>query len=272
VQELEELEIGLLLEAIYRRYGYDFRNYALASMRRRVRQALRDEQARTVSALLEKVLHDPACMERVLFTFSVRVTSMFRDPAFYLAVRGNVVPLLRTYPFVRIWDAGCSTGEEVYSLAILLEEEGIYNRCRLYATDMNTALLSRAEAGIFPLTTVAEYATNYLNAGGRRAFADYYTAGRESVIFHPALRQNIVFAQHNLVTDGGFNDFHMVLCRNVMIYFNRELQDRVHRLLYDSLVMFGFLGLGSKETVQFAPYEVCYEELGGRHRLYRKVR
>ena len=228
-----------------------------------------DEGARTISALQERVLHDPRCLQRLVLALSVNVTSLFRDPPFYKALRERVVPLLRTYPKVRIWHAGCATGEEVYSFAILLEEEGLYDRCHIYATDMNESVLKSAAAGEFPLRAVREGAANYARGGGPRGFACYYTARDEVAVMRPSLRRNIVFAQHNLVTDRSFNEFNVVFCRNVLIYFNRDLQGRVHRLLYQSLARFGFLALGAKETVRFSPHEHAYEDLG--ERIYRKV-
>lgn len=269
--ELEEIEIQLLLEGVAQHYGYDFRNYALASLKRRIWNTMRAEQAKTVSALQEKVLHQPACMERFLLALTVNVTAMFRDPGFYLAFRTKVVPMLRTYPFIRIWHAGCSTGEEVYSMAILLYEAGLYDRCRIYATDMNTAVLSKAKEGIFPLVKMQEYTGNYLRAGGDQSFSNYYTAAYEHAIFRPWLRDRITFSQHNLATDGSFNEFNVVLCRNVMIYFNKTLQEHVHRLLYESLSMFGVLGLGHAESLKFTPHEQHYTEIVSGERLYRRV-
>src|SRR5947209_3605604 len=266
--EVEALEVRLLLEGVFRRYGFDFRDYASASIERRVRNQVRAEGLGSISELQGKLLHEPACMERFLLTATVNVTAMFRDPSFYRAFRTAVVPHLRTYPFLRIWHVGCSTGEEVYSIAILLHEEGLYPKCRIYATDMNEEVLARAKAGIFPPDLVQEYTGNYLRAGGTGSLSDYYTAKHGNVIFQRSLSENIVFAQHNLVTDGSFNEFHVIICRNVMIYFNPALTVRVHRLLYESLGMFGLLGLGSSETIKLTPYEACYEEFDGHERIY----
>ena len=270
--ELETLEIQLLLEGLFRYYGFDFRNYALASLKRRIWNTIRAEQLTTVSGLQEKVLHDPGCLERFLLGLSVHVTAMFRDPSFYLAFRQNVVPLLRTYPFIRIWHAGCSTGEEVYSMAILLQEEGLYNRCRLYATDMSDMVLRKARAGIFSLESMQEYTQNYLQAGGKRSFSEYYTAAYDHALFRSSLKENIVFSQHNLAIDGSFNEFNVILCRNVLIYFNPVLQERVHNLLYESLSRFGVLGLGRQESLKFTPHEQHYEALEKREKLYRRIR
>lgn len=271
MSELEEIEIQLLLEGIARYYGYDFRNYALASLRRRIANVLHAERLPTISALQNKVLHDPACMERFLLALTVNVTAMFRDPQFYLTFTTKVVPLLRTYPFIRVWHAGCSTGEEVYSMAILLHEAGLYERCRIYATDMNATVLSKAKEGIFPLDRMQDYTQNYLRAGGTRSFSEYYTAAYERAIFRPWLKEHITFSQHNLATDGSFNEFNVVLCRNVMIYFNQVLQEHVHNLLYNSLSMFGVLGLGHAESLKFTPHEHNYEEIGSGSRLYRRI-
>ncbi len=269
--ELENIEIMLLLEGVYRYYGFDFRDYAIASIRRRIWNAVRAENLSSISALQERVLHDAACLERFLLNISVSVTAMFRDPLFYLTFRRRVVPILRTYPFIRIWHTGCATGEEVYSMAILLQEEGLYDRCRIYATDMNELVLKQAREGIFPLNRMQEYTANYLKAGGLRSFSEYYTAAYGNAIFSASLRDNIVFSQHNLAMDGPFNEFNVIMCRNVLIYFNKTLQERVHNLLYESLVMFGVLGLGQQETVKFNPYESAYEELERGSRLYRRV-
>jgi chemotaxis protein methyltransferase CheR len=270
--DLERVEIELLLEGIYRHYGFDFRSYAYSSVRRRLWKRLEAEGGlTTISQLQAKVLHDTDAMERLLLDLSVNVTSMFRDPGFYLAFRESVVPMLRTYPFIRVWHAGCSSGEEVYSVAILLEEEGLLDRTRVYATDINDVVLQHARNGIFPLNRMQEYTENYIKAGGKRSFSEYYTAKYDGALFSPALTRNVVFAQHNLVTDRSFSEFNVIFCRNVLIYFDRELQQRVHALFYDSLAMFGILGLGSKESLKFSKYEACYEKLHPREKLYRKA-
>ena len=270
--DLETLEVQLLTEGMYRHYGFDFRDYSTPSLRRRIWKRVYAEGLTTISGLQEKVLHESACMERMLLDLSINTTAMFRDPTFYLSFRRKVVPLLRTYPFVRIWHAGCSTGEEVYSLAILLTEEGLYDRCRIYATDINETVLQRAKDGIFPLTTMQENTSNYNTAGGTGTFSQYYTARYDYAIFRPALRENVVFAQHNLVTDASFNVFNVILCRNVLIYFNNPLQDRVQKLFLDSMDTFGILGLGKKETVRYTTVSNNYEEIDGEERIYRRVR
>ncbi|MEX0714822.1 MAG: protein-glutamate O-methyltransferase CheR [Pirellulales bacterium] len=260
----------MLLEGVFRRYGFDFRDYAYSSIRRRIWTMIAAEELQTIAQLQEKLLHDRDCMERFLLTVTVHVTSMFRDPGFYLALRAKVVPLLRPTPFFRVWHVGCSTGEEVYSMAILLTEEGLYPKCRVYATDMSEAVLAKAKAGIFPASALPEYTANYQQAGGQRSLSDYYTSGHEHVIFQRTLSQGTVFSQHNLVTDASFNEFQVILCRNVMIYFNKPLADRVHDLLFDSLAIGGFLGLGSKESIRFTPHEACYEEFDASEHLYRR--
>ena len=269
--ELELLEIELLLQAIYRRYSFDFRDYAPSSLRRRLWRRARAEGVSTLSALQDKVLHEPACMERLLNDLSVTTTSMFRDPSFWRAFREQVVPVLRTHPFLRIWTAGCSTGQETYSMAILLAEEGLLDRTRIYATDVNATILARARAGMFPLARMREATSNYIRAGGTRAFSDYYVAGYDSARLSRSLTDTVVWGQHNLVSDGSFNEFHVVLCRNVLIYFAKPLQDRVHGLIHASLAPFGVLGLGSREALRFTALEDRYEPVVAAERLYRRI-
>jgi len=270
--DLERIEIELLLEGIFRHYGFDFRSYAYASIRRRLWKRIEEERLPSVSALQERVLHEPEMMEKLLLDLSINVTSMFRDPGFYVAFREHVVPLLRTYPFIRIWHAGCSTGEEVYSMAMLLREEGLYDRSRIYATDINEVVLKRAKAGIFPLERMQEYTDNYMRAGGKRSFSEYYTAKYGGALFDQSLTKNVVFSQHNLVTDRSFSEFNVILCRNVLIYFDKTLQSKVHSLFYGSLAMFGVLVLGSKETPRFMAHEECYEQIAPPQKIFRKVR
>jgi len=270
--ELEQIEIELLLEGIYQHYGFDFRSYAYASIRRRLWKRIEAEGLSTISGLQDQVLHNPPMMEKLLLDLSINVTSMFRDPGFYRVFREQVIPTLRTYPFIRVWHAGCATGEEVYSMAILLEEESLYERSRIYATDINEVVLQKAKSGIFPLERMQEYTENYIAAGGKRAFSDYYTAKYGGALFSPGLTKNVVFSQHNLVTDRSFSEFNVILCRNVLIYFDKTLQSRVLTLFYDSLATFGILALGSKESLRFSPYEECYEQINGPEKIYRKVR
>ena len=270
--ELERVEIELLLEGVFRHYGFDFRAYAFSSMRRRLWKRVESERLANLSELQALVLHDELAMERLLLDLSVNVTSMFRDPLFYETFRRDVLPLLRTYPFIRIWHAGCSTGEEVYSVSIMLEEAGLADRCRIYATDINDVVLQQARRGIFPLDRMQEYTENYIRAGGTRSFSEYYTAKYDGALFEQRLTRNVVWAQHNLVTDRGFSEFHAIFCRNVLIYFDKDLQDHVHSLFYDSLVRLGVLCLGSKETLKFSRYESCYERLDSSEKIYRKVK
>ena len=270
-ENVEALELDLLLEAVFRLHGFDFRDYARTSMRRRIANIMRHEEVRTISALQEKVLHDRGCWERFLNGISVNVSAMFRDPGFFLAFRQHALPVLRTYPFIRIWQAGCSLGEEAYSLAILLEEEGLYDRSLIYATDINEVTLRQAREGIYPAELMQKYTQNYLHAGGQRSFSEYYTARYDFAILRPALQRNIVFSQHNLVGDAPFNEFNVILCRNVMIYFNRGLQERTHQLFLQSLGMFGILGLGSRESLRFMPQEHLYEPLVAGEKLYRRI-
>jgi chemotaxis protein methyltransferase CheR len=269
--ELEQLEIELLLEAVYRRYGFDFREYAQASLKRRLWRRAIAENVGSITELQARLLHDPQCMERLLLDLSINVTAMFRDPSFYLAFREKVVPLLRTYPFTRIWCAGCSTGEEVYSLAILLHEEGLYERTRIYATDINEAVLATARLGEFPLAKMQQYTQNYLKGGGKHDFSRYYLSAYDAARFSRNLLENVVFAQHNLAMDRAFQQFNVILCRNVMIYFDRALQERVHGLFHESLERFGILALGHKESLSFTSYGQKYESLDDAERLYRKI-
>jgi chemotaxis protein methyltransferase CheR len=270
-ENLEALEIQLLLEGVYRRYGFDFREYAPASLKRRLWRRVYAEGLTSISQLLDRLLHEPGCMERLLLDLSINVTAMFRDPTFYVALREKVVPLLRTYPFTRIWTAGCSTGEEVYSLAIVLHEEGLYDRTRIYATDINETVLGRARAGVFALDKMQQYTQNYIRAGGTRAFSEYYVAAYDGAQFSRSLLDNVVFAQHNLAMDSAFNEFNLIMCRNVMIYFDKTLQDRVHELFYESLETFGVLALGHKESIGFTSLAGKYEDLDTAERIYRKI-
>jgi chemotaxis protein methyltransferase CheR len=270
--DTEAIEISLLLEAVYQRYGFDFREYAPASLKRRLWRRVLGEGLTSISQLQDRLLRDQACMGRLLLDLSINVTAMFRDPSCYLAIREQVAPLLKTYPFTRIWVAGCSTGEEVFSLAITLQEEGLAGRYRIYATDINEAVLERARSGVFPLDKMQQYTQNYIKAGGKRAFSEYYVAAYDGAQFASALTEDVVFAQHNLATDRSFNDFNLIMCRNVMIYFDRTLQDRVHALFYESLERLGVLVLGHKESITFTPFRDHYEVLDIEERIYRKVR
>jgi chemotaxis protein methyltransferase CheR len=266
-----DIELRMLMEAVYLKYNYDFRDYTGASQKRRVLHALHQMECETVSALQAKVMHDPQAFARLLQYLTIPVTEMFRDPEYYAAVRSQVVPFLQTYPSLKIWIAGCSTGEEVYSMAILLKEEGLLERSLVYATDINPESLEAARRGVFPLDRMRLYTENYQNAGGKRAFSDYYTAAYGGALFDRALVENVTFADHSLATDSVFSETHFVSCRNVMIYFNRRLQNRVLGLFHDSLCHRGFLGLGSKESIEFSSYASRFDVLARRERVYRKV-
>lgn len=271
LNELQEIEINLLLEGLYQKYGYDFRGYVRASLCRRILNRMKAERLPTITALLEKVLHEQGYLERLLNDLSIRMTEMYRDPDFFAAFRNEVVPLLRELPEIRIWHAGCATGEEVYSMAILIQEEGLADKTTIYATDMNEKALTAAQKGAFPLKKMQQYTKNYLKAGGSKAFSEYYTTDHQFAYFQPSLAEKLIFAQHNLVTDGSFNEFHVILCRNVMIYFDHGLQQQVHRLMYNSLAAGGFIGLGSKESLLFMPKGIQYAEFNLHERIYRKM-
>lgn len=269
--ELEELEIDLLLEAIQRCYGYDFRDYARASVRRKVRSIARSVGVVHVSELIPRLIHDQQLFGSIVGAFSTPVTEMFRDPPFFRFLRETVVSYLRTWPFVRIWLAGCATGEEVYSLAILLKEEGLYEQCTLFATDFVDASLRKAQEGIYPLASMKTAIGNYQQSGGRGLFSDYYHACYDSVIMDASLRENVTFANHNLVTDGIFSEVHLILCRNVMIYFNSALQKRVLNLFHDSLLHGGFLALGSKESLRHHEFDGKFADLEPAWKIYRRT-
>jgi chemotaxis protein methyltransferase CheR len=268
--ELERLELDLLLEAIHRAYGYDFRGYALASLRRRLWRRTDLEGLRSLSGLQERVLHDPHAMERLLSDLSINVTEMFRDPGCHAALRDQVLPLLRTHPFIRIWVAGCSTGEEVMSIAIMLREQELLGRALIYATDIDAEVLAQARTGTYALDRIQGYTRNYLAAGGQSSFSSYYTVDGNRAVFDPALLADVVFAQHNLASDRSFNEFHLVVCRNVLIYFGRELQDRVLELFDESMARRGVLALGRKETLRGTAIEDRYEALVEAERIYRR--
>ena len=265
-----DIEIRLLIEAIYLKYSYDFREYSGASIKRRVLHALRQLECATISALQERVLHDPHMFMQLLQYLTIPVSEMFRDPEHFLALRREVVPLLRTYPSLKIWIAGCSTGEEVYSMAILLREEGLLERTIIYATDINPTSLEKAKQGIYSLERVRDYTESYQRAGGQRSFSDYYTAAYGHAIFDSSLRENVTFADHSLATDSVFSETHLVSCRNVLIYFNKTLQDRAFGLFHESLCHRGFMLLGSKETLDFSAYSDRFETLTRPERIYRK--
>jgi len=265
-----DIELKLLLEAIFQRYHCDFRGYAMSSLRRRLRQAMDRFGADSLSVLQGRVLHDAHAMSILLDYLTVQVSEMFRDPTHFLALRRDVLPILATYPSLKIWIAGCSTGEEIYSMAILLEEEGLLDRAIIYATDVNDEALRKAEAGVYALDRVAGFSENYAKAGGKGSLSDWYTAAYNGVVFDRRLRRNVVFSDHSLATDGDFTETHLVLCRNVLIYFDRELQDRAIALFEQSLVPRGFLALGSKENLRVSSHAAAFDTFDMHGRIYRK--
>lgn len=267
---IDESELRLLMETIYLTYSYDFRNYTSASQKRRVLQAMASFECPTVAALQAGVLKDPTLFMQLLQYLTIPVSDMFRDPTFFRALREQVVPVLQTYPSLKIWIAGCSTGEEVYSLAILLREEGLLERSLIYATDINPQSLDKARQGIFPLGRIQGYTANYQQAGGKQAFSDYYMAAYDSVIFDKMLSANVIFADHSLATDSVFSETQLVLCRNVLIYFNKTLQDRALGLFHESLSHRGFLGLGSKESIEFSGFASHFKSVDRPERIFRK--
>lgn len=268
--ETQNIELQLLLQAIYLKYGYDFRNYAKASIRRRIQHRLLKDGFDSISAMQHKLLYDVSFFETLLLDMSINVTEMFRDPNFYLALRQFVVPMLKNFPFLKIWHAGCSTGEEVYSMAILLKEEGLYDRAQIYATDMNEVVLKQARDGIFNISRLKQYTANYQKAGGQESFSDYYSAHYDHVVMDKSLKENILFSDHNLATDGVFGEMNLILCRNVLIYFNRDLQHRALGLFLESLCAEGFLCLGSKESIRFSEYSKSFEDVVKNEKIYLK--
>ena len=269
--ENEKIEFDLILEAIYQKYGYDFRNYAKASLRRRLRYRLSQSNLKTISEMQHKLLNDKKFFDTLLLDLTINVTEMFRDPSFFKALREIVISELKKQPFIKVWHAGCSSGEEIYSTAILLKENGMYESSLIYATDTNEMVLDKAKSGIFPIEKMKDFTVNYRKAGGLASFADYYTARYDNAIMDNSLKKNIVFSNHNLVTDSVFGEMDLIMCRNVLIYFNRDLQDRVFRLFMDSLRPGGFLCLGSKETVRFSSLSENFENVIEKERVYRRI-
>ncbi len=269
--DTENIEIQLLLEAVHLKYGYDFRDYARASVKRRVMHRKNLAGIATLAEMQHRILYDIEFFERLLLDLSINVTEMFRDPSFYAALRKDVIPILKTYPFIKVWHAGCSTGEEAYSMAILLKEEGLYDRTQIYATDFNDMVLQKAREGIYSIEHIKDYTLNYQRAGGKTSFVEYYTAHHNSIILDRSLKKNMVFANHNLETDGVFGEMHLILCRNVLIYFNKTLQSRVIKLFHESLCRLGILCLGSKETLRFSDHAQAFEDVVSDEKIYRKT-
>jgi chemotaxis protein methyltransferase CheR len=269
-EQTEDIEIRLLLEALYSRYHYDFRQYAMASIKRRLRQAREQLGFVTFSALQEALLHEPPMLPRVLGYLTVQVSEMFRDPSYFRTIREKVVPHLRTYPSLKVWIAGCSSGEEFYSLVVLFREEGLEERTLFYATDVNQEALRSAEAGIFDLGRVQLFTENHRKSGGKSSLSDYYQAAYDKVAFDKSLRRNTVFADHSLVTDAVFAEMHLISCRNVLIYFNKALQDRALGLFKDSLARKGFLGLGAKESLRFSQHAAAFADFVREEKIYQR--
>lgn len=268
--DVSEIELNLLLEAVYQRFRYDFRNYSLASVRRRVARAMTEFGCPTISSLQERMLHDPKVFPKLLQLLTVQVSDMFRDPPFFLAMRERVVPFLRTYPSLKIWVAGCSSGEEVYSMAILLKEENLFDRTIIYATDINAEALRRAQTGVYALDRVAAFTENHRLAGGRVSLSNYYTAAYGSAVFDRALLKRVVFSDHSLATDHVFAEVQLITCRNVLIYFDRTLQDRALSLFKDALCRRGFLGLGGKESLHVSTQAGSFTEFAPQERWYQR--
>lgn len=269
-KDLEKIEIDLLLEGIHRRYGYDFKHYSYSSLKRRLIHARDQAQLDHFTELLDRLLHDESFFDQFLKHMSITVTEMFRDPPFYQAIREKIIPVLKTFPFVKIWHAGCATGEEVYSMAILLQEEGFLDRVRIYATDFNKHALDMAQNGVYPSKDIENYTANYKAAGGKRNFSDYYSAGYELTKFKDSLKEKMTFSYHNLVTDGVFGEMNLIICRNVLIYFDKELQNRVLGLFTESLRHGGFLCLGSRETLNFTDVKPLFDTIDAKQKIYKK--
>lgn len=266
-----DIELQLLIEAIYLRYHYDFRDYSRASLKRRLTAALARFGCGTLSQLQDRVLHDPTAFPGLLDFLTVQVSEMFRDPKYFLALRERVMPMLRTYPSLKVWVAGCSTGEEVYSLAILLKEEGLLERTIIYATDINVKALEKAEAGVFEIDRIAGFTENHRRSGARSSLSDYYTAAYGSAVFDKALRKHVVFSDHSLATDSVFAEVQFVSCRNVLIYFDRVLQDRAIGLFREALGRKGYLGIGSKESLRFSTHFDAFDEVSREDRIFQKA-
>jgi chemotaxis protein methyltransferase CheR len=268
--ENQDIEIRLVEEAIFEKYGYDFRNYSQAHVKRRIMNRFNISGLKTLSEMNHEIIYNPKFADALLMDLSITVTEMFRDPSFYQALREEVIPVLRHYSFIKIWHAGCSSGEEVYSMAIILKEEGLYDKTQIYATDFNPYIIRQAKEGLYPINRMKEFTVNYQKAGGMGSFSDYYTASNETAKLLDALKKNIVFATHNLVTDSVFAEVNLVVCRNVLIYFDRQLQDKVIRLFIDSLPGGGILCLGSKESLQFSDHYEVFNPLIGEEKIYIK--
>ena len=268
---IQDIEIDLLVEGLHRRYGYAFQDYSRASLKRRILSFISNNGIGHISEIIPKMLRDIQFQESLIGGISVPATEMFRDPHLFAVLRQQVIPILRSYPFINIWHAGCATGEEVYSLAILLKEEGLYDRCQIFATDLSHEALRKAQEGVFPLERMREFTGNYQKAGGVGAFADYYHAKYKRAKMVDYLKTNITFAHHNLATDGVFIQAHLIFCRNVMIYFNEALQNRVLNLFHDALERDGFLCLGKQESLQFSSVVNAFKFVDNEEKIYRLI-
>ena len=266
-----EAQYDDFLRSLKLKSGFDFSEYTKASMHRRISRFMINHHIKALEELENFIYGDAALFERFVEDLTVNVTEMFRDPSFYQALRSKVVPYLKTYPHIRVWDAGCSTGEETYSLSIMLHEEGLLKKSRIYATDINHKVLLSAKEGIYPISYMKEYSRNYLNAGGKHSLSEYYHAQYNSAIMDAALRTNVLFSAHNLAQDGSFNEFNLIVCRNVLIYFNKDLQERVLALFMESLPIFGFLVLGSKESLRFSKVEKYFEVIDLKEKIFRRI-
>ena len=270
--EIENLEVELLVEAVFKRYGYDFRHYSRASLKRRIYNFLSKTSFNKPTEIIPQLLYDRTLLESLIYNLSITVTEMFRDPFVYKTIREKVISFLKTYPFIKIWHAGCSTGEEAYSIAILLKEEGLYDRSQIYATDFNDEALEKAKQGIYPIENIKEYTANYQACGGKESFSKYYHSKYGSVIMNQELNKNITFANHNLASDTVFGEMQLIMCRNVLIYFDQPLQNRALKLFYESLALNGFLCLGTKESIQFSDFQEHFKTINKKARIYQKRR
>ena len=272
ISEIHNTELSEFLSSVFYCYGYDFSDYSKASVKRRIIRFMSMYKLKDIFHLKHLIINDEEFFKLFLEEFTVNVTEMFRDPALYKFIRNQIVPHLSTYPYLKVWHAGCSTGEEVYSMAIVMEEEGIYDKTKLYGTDINQKVLIQAKKGIFSVESMKTYTNNYINSGGGRAFSDYYIAKYDGVLFDKTLKRNMVFSAHNIVSDSSFNEFNMIVCRNVMIYFNKDLQNKAVELFYNSLIMFGYLVLGNKESLLFSRLKDKFEVIDQEQKIFRKIK
>lgn len=269
--DVEDVELDLIIEGLYRHFAYDFRNYSKAHLKRRLLARVQSESLHSISQLQHKLFHTEGYLQQLLTDFSINVTELFRDPLFFRLLRSEVIPLLKKHPKINIWHAGCASGEEVYSMAILLKEEGIYDRSQIYATDFNDQILNVAKTAIFPIGVMKTYARNYIEAGGKADISDYFITNGKSIILNSALKENIVFAHHNLVSDGDFAEMHLIICRNVLIYFDKTLQNRVFTLFNNSIIDSGVLCLGTQETLKYSTIFDKYKTLDDKMSIYQKT-